>query len=268
MARTLRIALAQYTVPEDPAEARTSAERAIREAAGRGARMVVLPEASMTPFGTHLFEVATTHAAVFEELVTTLAAELDVVVIAGSFEVADASRVHNVALVRGPGLRADYRKIHLYDAFGSRESETVAPGEGLVQVEVDGIGIGVATCYDVRFPEQFVALAQAGAQIITLPMAWGDGPGKAEQLRVLLRARALDSTCVVLAADQLPPQPAAGRAPRGVGGSVALTPLGQVIAEVGPQENVLVTDIDTSTIDEARAALPVLDPRPTITLDG
>jgi predicted amidohydrolase len=273
---SLPVALAQITVPDDPVRARDVVGSVVREAAGGGARLVVLPEASMTPFGTDLTAAAREHGPAFERLLTDLATELDLVVVAGSFAPTADGRVHNVVHVRGPlrdpgrgaedgaggtpevALRADYRKIHLYDAFGSRESETVAPGTELVRVRVDGIEVGIATCYDVRFPEQFVALARRGAQVIALPMAWGDGPGKAEQLRVLLRARALDCTSFVLAADQAPPLEPTTRAPRGVAGSAVVSPLGEILAEAGAGPRVVQAVLDLDEVARAREILPVL----------
>jgi predicted amidohydrolase len=136
-------------------------------------------------------------------------------VVAGSFSPADDGRVHNTVLVRGPGgsPTLDYRKIHLFDAFDADESATVAPGQELITFDLEGTRFGIATCYDMRFPEQFTALARRGAQAIVLPTAWAAGPGKREQLQLLLRARALDSTSVILAADQSPPAGYTGKRP-------------------------------------------------------
>lgn len=259
---TLTAALAQYAVDEDPARSTARAVRAVDEAAAAGARLVVLPEAALAPFGTDLRVAAHDHAAAFDDAITSRADRHDVVVIAGSFTLAADERVHNTVIVRGRGLHEDYRKIHLYDAFGARESETIAPGDALVSFEVDGLRVGVATCYDIRFPEQFVALARAGAQVIAVPMAWGAGEGKAEQLRVLQRARALDSTSLLLAADQVPQPGWSGTAARGVGGSAAISPLGAVIAAADEGEGLLVVEVDAEVVAGARAALPVLTERP------
>jgi predicted amidohydrolase len=81
-------------------------------------------------------------------------------------------------LATGPGIDASYRKIHLYDAFGSRESDLVAPGKELVTITVQGVTVGLATCYDLRFADQFTALGRAGAELIVVPASWGAGPGK------------------------------------------------------------------------------------------
>ena len=110
----------------------------------------------------------------------------------------------------------------------------------------------------MRFPEQFTSLAQRGAQAILLPLAWKEGPGKREQLQLLLRARALDATVVVLAADQSPPADHTGSAPRGIGRSAVIGPLGLVRQELGREPGLLLVDLDLEEIEAARAELPVL----------
>ena len=256
-----RIALAQIEVSEDVRETFDIVRGAVAEAAAEGAHLVLLPEATLTPFGTDLRAVAEQHHESFAQLVQELAETHEVVVAAGSFTPADDGRVHNTVIVRGPGWdpHLDYRKIHLFDAFGTDESRTVAPGEELITFELEGTRFGIATCYDVRFPEQFTALAQRGAQAILLPLAWAEGPGKREQLQLLLRARALDSTTVVLAADQAPPEGYTGKPARGIGRSAVVGPLGAVRQELGREPGLLLVDLDLEEIAAARAALPVLE---------
>src|SRR5699024_721809 len=123
--------------------------------------------------------------------------------------------------------------------------------------DLAGTRFGIATCYDIRFPEQFTALARRGAQAILVPLAWKEGPGKREQLQLLLRARALDSTTVVLAADQSPPPDHTGGAPRGIGRSAVVGPLGRVRQELGREPGLLLVDLDLEEIEAARASLPV-----------
>lgn len=253
----MRIVCAQITVDDDPSRNIEIAAAAVERAAGEGARLVVLPEASLAPFGTDLRRAAAEHAEGFDRRLTALAERLDVVVVAGSFTAAPDGRVRNTVIVRGPGIRADYDKIHLYDAYGARESDTIAPGDALCTVDLDVIRVGVATCYDVRFPEQFRALAERGARLIVLPAAWADGPGKAEQWRLLTRARALDATVHLAACDQAPP--AVDPDPvRGIGLSAVVSPLGEVIAELGREPGLLIADISDATVDAARERLPVL----------
>ena len=256
-----RVAIAQIEVSEAP----HLTEQRIREAAARaaegGARLLLLPEAVLTPFGTDLHEAAVTRGEAFDALLQELAEQHQLVIVAGSFAPAHDGRVHNTVLVRGPGgtPHAEYRKIHLFDAFGSGESRTVAPGDQLVTIELDGTCFGIATCYDIRFPEQFTALARRGAHAILVPVAWAAGPGKREQLQLLLRARALDSTSIILAADQSAPEGYDGTAPRGIGHSAAIGPLGSVRAELGADPGMLLVDLDLAEVAQARRALPVLE---------
>ncbi|GAA1483209.1 nitrilase-related carbon-nitrogen hydrolase [Brachybacterium fresconis] len=277
-----RIALAQIEVSEDYGTTAGIVRRAVADAAAAGARLVLLPEATLTPFGTDLRAAAEAHHEEFAQLIQELATDHGLVVVAGSFTPADGARVHNTLIARGPrsspgsgaqsdpGSRveggdggvgsvcAEYRKIHLFDAYGVRESDTVAPGDQLITLDLDGARLGLATCYDVRFPEQFAALARRGAHAVLLPMAWGDGPTKSEQLRLLVGARALDSTAVVLAADQAPPPGHCGRTPRGIGQSAVVGPLGEIRQELGREPGMLLVDLDLAEIESAREALPVL----------
>lgn len=255
-----RIALAQIEVPTDHEEMVEAVRGAVAEAAEEGAHLVLLPEATLTPFGTSLRRAAEAHHEQFAHLLQELAEQHRLVVVAGSFAPTEDGRVHNTVLVRGPGWdpHLEYRKIHLFDAFGTDESRTVAAGDELVTFDLAGTRFGIATCYDVRFPEQFTALARRGAQAILVPLAWKDGPGKHAQLQLLLRARALDATAVVLAADQAPPPGYTGPDPRGIGRSAAVGPLGALREELGREPGLLLVDLDLAEVEAARAALPVL----------
>ncbi|MGH3492335.1 MAG: nitrilase-related carbon-nitrogen hydrolase, partial [Sciscionella sp.] len=194
--------------------------------------------------------------------VQEIAARHGVVLVAGMFTPAPDGRVHNTVLVTGNSMHLGYDKIHLYDAFGFAESRTVAPGEDLLTVAVDDLTLGIATCYDVRFPALFHALADRGAQAIALPASWGAGAGKREQWELLLRARALDCTSWVLACGQADPRTLgrtpSGKAPTGLGYSAVSDPQGRITASLQSEPDVLVTDIDTALVDSTRATIPVL----------
>jgi len=261
---TLRVALVQVATGADlDANLALVAERTAR-AAEAGARLVVFPEATMRAFGLPLRPVAEPLDGPWATAVREVAARHGVVVVAGMFTPSADGRVVNTLLVTGPGVEASYDKIHLYDAFGFAESETVAPGAAPVVVEVDGVGVGLATCYDVRFPDLFTTLADRGAQVVCLPASWGAGPGKVDQWQVLVRARALDSTTYVLGAGQAEPGAAGvdltGRAaaPTGVGHSVVVAPDGTVLVEAGDAPDLLVVDLDLEAVERVRAVLPVL----------
>jgi predicted amidohydrolase len=126
-------------------------------------------------------------------------------------------------------------------------------------ITVDGVGVGVTTCYDVRFPELYVELARRGAQVITVHASWGSGPSKLDQWTLLARARALDTTSVVAAVDQAyPGDEIAAVGPTGVGGSVVVSPTGDVLVQAGADPDLLVTDLDLTTVEAARDSIAVL----------
>ncbi|HEY9357401.1 MAG TPA: nitrilase-related carbon-nitrogen hydrolase, partial [Arthrobacter sp.] len=171
-------------------------------------------------------------------------------------------RVRNTLLVTGPGVETSYDKIHLFDAFGFAESDTVDAGTAPVTFEVNGTTFGLATCYDVRFPGLFTANAKAGAQVNIVCASWGAGEGKTEQWDLLVRARALDSTTFVVACGQGDPASVgittAGNAPTGVGHSAVISPLGSALVALGGEPELAVVDIDPSVIADVRVKLPVL----------
>jgi predicted amidohydrolase len=259
---TLRVALAQIASGDDPTANLDEVEARIAEAAAAGAELVVFPEATMRRFGPGLRRVAEPLDGPWATRLAELARSHRVTVVAGMFTPADGDRVRNTLVAAGPEGTAHYDKIHLFDAFGFAESDTVAAGEDPVTIEVAGIPVGLTTCYDVRFPGLYTRLAEQGASVVCVAASWAAGPGKVEQWQLLTRARALDSTTFVLAAGQADPttvglQPLPG-APGGVGHSATISPRGEVLAELGPEPGLLVVDLDLDQVDTARQAIPVL----------
>ncbi|WP_375001378.1 carbon-nitrogen hydrolase family protein [Aeromicrobium sp. CTD01-1L150] len=258
----MRAALAQINSHEDPQVNLEIVRDHVARAASQGAELVVFPEATMSRFGgVPLTTVAEPLDGPWAQAVREIAAEHGVTVVVGMFTPGDEGRVRNTLLVAG-GASASYDKIHLFDAFGFAESDNVTPGGDIVTFEVAGTTVGLTVCYDVRFPALFSALADEGARVVVVPASWGSGPGKLEQWELLSRARALDSTCFVLACDQADPaasgEEVAGSAPRGVGGSIAVAPDGAVVDRLGAEPGLLVTDLDLGVVDEVRARIPVL----------
>ena len=258
----MRIALAQILSGADPASNLDVVADRTAQAAAQGAALVVFPEATMRCFGRSLTEVAEPLDGPWATSLGQIAERHGVVVVAGMFTPAPDGRVRNTLRVVGPGVDTHYHKIHLFDAYGFRESDTVAAGEDPLVVELAGVGVGFATCYDIRFPGLFTTLADRGAQLICVAASWGAGPGKVAQWDLLVRARALDSTCLVAAAAQADPASvglsAAGRAPTGVGHSCVVAPTGDLLATLGPEPGLLVTALDIEAVARTRAALPVL----------
>ena len=184
--------------------------------------------------------------------------------VVGVFEPAPDGRVYNTAVAySGLGeLVAAYRKIHLFDSLGERESALVAPGSEPVVADLAGIRTGIATCYDIRFPELSRALVARGAELIVVPTAWAAGLFKEEHWVTLVRARAIENTVWVAAAGQVPdPDSPPTRAPTGVGRSMLVDPMGTVRADLGPWPHVIVAELDRDMIAQVRAVLPCLEHR-------
>ncbi|HLL62237.1 MAG TPA: carbon-nitrogen hydrolase family protein [Propionibacteriaceae bacterium] len=259
---TLRVALAQIASGDDPAVNLDQVEAKVSEAAAAGAELVVFPEATMRRFGPGLRRVAEPLDGPWATRLAELARSSAVTVVAGMFTPADASRVRNTLVAAGPDGTTHYDKIHLFDAFGFAESDTVAAGNDPVVITVSGVPVGLTTCYDVRFPGLYTRLAEQGAAVVCVAASWAAGPGKIDQWQLLTRARALDSTTFVLAVGQADPttvglEPAPG-APAGVGHSAAVSPRGEVLVALGPEPDLLVVDLDLDEVTAARSAIPVL----------
>ena len=255
----MRIALAQILSGTDPAANLALVVEHTRRAADGGARLVIFPEATMCRFGVPLAPVAEPLDGPWADAVRAIAADAGVTVFAGMFTPAPDGRVCNTLLATGAGVEAGYDKIHLYDAFGFTESQNVAPGRDPVVVAVDGVGVGITLCYDIRFPYLYTELADRGASVITVSASWGAGPGKLEQWTLLARARALDSGCFVAAAGQAYPGPElAANAPTGVGGSLVASPLGEVLASAGTNPQLVLCDVDVESVPAIRDAVGVL----------
>ena len=268
----MKVAAVQFTSTGDVEENLAVALGKIQEAAENGAQLIVLPEATTQSFDSGRLD---THAegldGQFATKVRALAEELGVYVVLGMFAPADTvergdktiNRVSNVALIVGPGVLEGYEKVHTYDAFNYRESDTVRAGDSLVTFAVGDLTVGVAICYDIRFPEQFKELARQGAQLIVVPTSWADGEGKLDQWRLLTAARALDSTSYILAAGQARPggEAKAGEdsGPTGIGHSVLVAPDGTRVAEAGYEPEILYGEVDPETVAKVRESLPVLE---------
>jgi predicted amidohydrolase len=264
----MRIALAQMLSGSDPAANLRQVREYTDQAAGAGATLVVFPEATMCRFGVPLAPIAEPVDGPWADGVRRIATETGVTVIAGMFTPSGDGRVTNTLIAAGPGTPnqpdSHYDKIHLYDAFGFAESRTVAPGREPVVITVDGVGVGLTVCYDIRFPQLYTELAERGAQLIAVCASWGSGPGKLEQWTLLARARALDSMSYIAAAGQADPADtlagsgSASGAPTGVGGSLVASPFGEVVTSAGAEPQLVVADIDIDMVAKARESIAVL----------
>jgi predicted amidohydrolase len=258
----MRLAVAQIISSADLAGNLDLIRDYATRAKAAGAELVVFPEAAMRSFGNTLADIAEPLVGPWAGSVREIAKTLDIAIVAGMFTPGQGGRVRNTLLVTGPGIDTSYDKIHLFDAFGFAESDSVDAGTSPVTFELNGTVMGLATCYDVRFPALFTANALAGAQVNIVCASWGAGDGKAEQWDLLVRARAVDSTTFVVACGQGNPAsaglPSAGTAPTGIGHSAVISPLGSAVVALGGEPELAVVDIDPSLIAGVREKLPVL----------
>lgn len=264
----VRVALVQLNSRDDKAANIAEAEAAIVRAAEAGARLIALPElwTYLGPSAGNRANAEPIPGPVTERL-ADLARRYAIILHGGSMLEAPAegaveSRPYNTAVLFDAAgrLAATYRKIHLFDAApvdGDAqylESDSTAAGDRIVALEVDGLRLGLATCYDLRFPELFRALALAGAELILLPAAFTRETGRVHW-EPLLRARAIENGCFVLAAGQTGPHPPARVCH---GHSMVVDPWGTVLAEAGDSPDVLLMELDLARVAEVRRRLPSL----------
>jgi deaminated glutathione amidase len=258
----MRLALCQVPVSSQPAVNLTRVQSALREAADQGADLAVFPEATQVRFGSDLAAAAEPlDTGEFCTGLAEAAKETGVALVAGVFEPAPDGRVYNTAVAYGAAgeLVASYRKLHLFDAFGQRESDSVAPGSETVACELGGMRVGLEICYDVRFPELSRALTLADATLLLVPASWASGLFKEEHWVTLVRARAIENTVWVAAVCQVPdPDEPTHRNLAGVGRSMLVDPFGVVRTDLGPAPRVVVTDVDPGLVDEIRKSVPSL----------
>jgi deaminated glutathione amidase len=246
----LHVALVQHAAGLEPAANRALLD----ELTPRGVDLAVFPEAFARDFG----EAGSDISGYAEPVDGPFATELERVAIdrgstllAGLFETSDdPGRPYSTLVLRG-AARADYRKVHLYDSFGTKESDRLSAGP-ITQVAVPfgGFTLGLMNCYDLRFPEQGRALVDAGADVLVVPAAWVSGERKVDHWRTLLRARAIENTTYVVGVGQ--------PAPRYSGHSLVVDPLGDVVVEGGDGAEVLTAVLEREALEKARRTNPSL----------
>jgi deaminated glutathione amidase len=265
----MRVAAVQMNVGERKGDNVALALTLVDEAAARGARLVVLPEL-MTYHGSpsRYPEVAETVPGPTSERFAAKAREHGCFIHGGSLVEPGPSHdlYYNTSYVLDPAgsLRAVYRKVHLFDVAVSREvsaheSRSIAPGDALVAVELPEFVLGLSTCYDLRFPELYRALAAAGAQVLAVPAAFREVTGRAHW-EVLARARAIENHAYVIAAAQ---RGVAGGEVAMHGHSMIVDPWGSALAELPDGDGVIVAEVDVAEVERRRAQIPVLAARRT-----
>ncbi len=267
----MRAALVQMTGSDDPAANTAAVLEHLRSAAAQGAALVATPEVTNCISTSRSHQRAVLHPEATDPTLAALRGEaraLGLWVLVGSLALltGDADgRFANRSFLIGPdgAIAARYDKIHMFDVAVSetetyRESDGFRPGGTAVLARTPLGALGLSVCYDLRFPALYRALAQAGAQVLTVPAAFSPVTGAAHW-EVLLRARAIETGCFVLAPAQTGIHDAQrGRARRTHGHSLVVAPWGEVLLDAGTDPGVHVVDLDLAQVDEARRRVPAL----------
>lgn len=254
-----RVGIAQTCHPED-GDVVALVERFAADAKARGVELLVFPESLMSRFEATLGDFLAQSQPVdgpFTQAIDAIAARYGLWIVYTMNELNDkGGQPFNTALVvDDSGIRRGvYRKVHLFDSATTQESERMSASDALfTPIDTPFGTLGLAICYDLRFPEVARLAALAGCTIMAYPSAWVAGPTKVEQWETLLRARAIENELFVLGAC---------RADEGyIGTSTIVGPDGSVLAQAGGEETLLCANIDTDALERMRAAIPVFDHR-------
>jgi predicted amidohydrolase len=253
----MRIGLAQFGAIPYKAQNLELVSDVAAEAGRRGVDLLVFPELFMYRWdgSQSLAEIAEPLDGPFVSAVARAAAEHRLSIVVGLAEQApgESHRAYNTAVMLSPEgeLLAAYRKVHLYDAFGYRESDRIVPGDAPPPVVSTPLGqLGIQICYDVRFPEWTRHLVLRGAEVVVMPTSWVAGHMKEDHWVTLVRARAVENTCWFAAADQV--------APDRPGRSLVVDPMGVVVADGGEEPSLVTAEVDLDRIRRVREKLPAL----------
>lgn len=267
----MRAGLIQMTSSDDPAENLSLVLASLRQAAEAGADIALTPEVTNCVATSRARQNAVLSHEQDDPLLAAVRAEaarLGLWVLLGSLAIktgdADGRFANRSFLIGADGrITARYDKIHMFDVQVSatethRESAGFRPGTRAVVAETPFARFGLTICYDLRFPHLHRTLAMAGAQVLTVPAAFTPPTGKAHW-EVLLRARAIETGCFVLAPAQTGDHRITdGRPRRTHGHSLAISPWGEVLADAGTAPGLTIIDLDMNDVDAARARIPAL----------
>ena len=259
-----KAAVAQIQSSTDKKDNLRKALRLIKEARSGGAELIAFPEFLMafspaSQSAEELSQIAETIEGEFVSALRAAANAVGIAVLATIYEPAPvANRVYDSAVwIDALGnIASVYRKLHLYDAFGFKESDKFYPGTVVVPpMPLGQCQFGVMICYDLRFPEMARMLALGGANVLAAPSGWVQGELKVEHWQTMIKARALENGCYVLAPDQT------GNIY--IGHSLIVDPLGRTVVDLGTNEGLEVVELDLNLVRETREKLPLLQNRRT-----
>lgn len=265
----LKVALLQLKVTADKAKNIANARTKILEAASSGAKLIVLPECWNSPYAVTAFPEYAEEIpkGPTTEFLAGIAKETKTFLVGGSFPEVEGGKYYNTNLTFSPTgeLLGKFRKCHLFDIdvpgkIRFKESDTLSPGTQECLVDLEGYGkIGIAICYDIRFPEFTMRAARKGAFAMVIPGAFNMTTGPAHW-ELLARSRAVDNQIyVILDSPARDPDPNAGY--HAWGHSLVVDPWGTVVSQAEEQESITYAELDPSRIEEVRKSVPVYTQR-------
>lgn len=254
----MRVAAGQFAVTADWRVNARTCVALMNQAAGQGVSLLVLPEALLARDDSDpdlSVKSAQEIDGGFLQLLRDESRNYGLTTVLTLHVPSGEGRATNTLVaIRQGEVIAQYQKLHLYDAFAMQESRLVDAGQQIPPlIDIDGVRVGLMTCYDLRFPELALTLALNGAEVLVLPTAWVKGPMKEYHWATLLAARALDTTCYIVAAGEC--------GTRNIGQSRIIDPMGTIMAEAGDEPQMITADISTASLRQIRERLPVLKNR-------
>lgn len=263
----VKIGICQMTVLDNKEKNIDTAEKMIREAASEDCSIIVLPEMFNCPYENKSFPIyAETYPGKTTNKLASLSKELGVYIFGGSIPELDGSSIYNTSYIfnRQGELIGKHRKIHLFDidiedGIKFKESDTLGRGNEITIVDTEYGKIGVAICYDMRFPELMRLMALRGAEMIIVPAAFNMTTGPAHW-DLTIRARALDNQVYYIAASPARNLQASYHA---YGHSALVNPWGEIINQADEKERLLVSEVELSYVRKIRRELPLIQHRRT-----
>ena len=260
-----KVAVVQFQASTDKNENLKRIVLYIKQASRRGADLVAFPEFMMfyTQSSQTAIELASKAETVRGNFLTTIAkaARDNCIEVAGSFYEKVPGRKNRVydtvfLLSKTGSMTSKYRKVHLYDAMGFRESTKLAAGSSITKPTKSALGkTGMMVCYDLRFPEMARSLASAGSQIMIAPSAWVKGKSKEEHWITLNRARAIENGCYMISPDHV------GHIY--CGRSLVVDPFGKILLDMKKRQGIGMAEISLDLVKDTRRVMPLLKNRRT-----
>lgn len=266
--KSFNLAVCQMKVTMDKKANLDRAETMISEASQKGSDMVVLPEMFNCPYENSCFPQYAEEGEEGEtfRFISDLAKRNQVYIVAGSIPERDGGRIYNTSFAfdKEGNFIAKHRKMHLFDIeipgeVTFRESDTLSAGNTITVVETEYCKIGLAICYDIRFPEMMRLVTLEGADLLVLPAAFNTVTGPAHW-ELLMRTRAIDNQIFVAAASPARNENASYKA---YGHSMIVDPWGNVLNTAGVEEDIIISKIDLAVVDRVRRKLPLYKHRRT-----